>query len=503
MGDRLALSRRAVLAAGIGLPLGRVLAQPAVPVLRPEAFGAKGDGVSDDTAAFQAMARRVEDRGGGTVALRPGATYRLGRQVRGGAAGPVYMPETMFSVTGVNGLTIEGNGATLKLNDGLHYGSFSPATGQRFDPPPGKFTDPRYGANVGSLIAVRNARGVRIRNLVLDGNAGRLVVGGRWNVDIQLHADGLRLLDVVDVEVENLLARDHGLDGVYLRGRTRSAAGDGGDAIRFHNLRCVGNGRQGMSVVGGSGMRFTDCLFADTGQGAISSAPSAGVDIEPNGTDWASRLVFERCEFRNNHGVGLLAAQGASRDIVARGCTFWQGFVAGARGGRGSGDAFWLVKPGVVVEDCPIHGNVTNLAPDAIVRRSSIDDVALPGHGPSAQRRRYLLAGVRGVFEDCTLTVTAPGARALVHATKPVTFRRCRMHHAGQDLPGDLAAAFFGSAATLEEVRFTEALRRPSPGGHYILADNPKLRGRVLVSGPHIRWGYKKGPIGDIAAIKR
>jgi len=503
MNNAMGLSRRAVLAGGIALPMGRVAAQAAGSALRPEDFGARGNGMSDDTAAFQALARRVVERGGGTVSLRPGATYRLGRQVRGQqAADPVYMAETMFSVTGVSGLFIDGNGATLKLNDGLHYGSFDPATGQRFDPPPGKFTNPRYAAEVGSLITVSRSSGVRIRDLVLDGNAGRLVVGGKWNVDIQLHADGLRLLDVADVQVENLVSRNHGLDGVYLRGRTRGAAANGVDSIRFRALRCTGNGRQGMSIVGGSGISIVDSLFADTAQGAIASAPSAGVDIEPNGRDWASALLFQNCEFRNNRGVGLLAAEGASRGITVRGCTFWQGFAAGARS-KGSGDAFWLVKPGVTIDACKVHGNVTNLTPDAVVRRSSFDDDALPGYGQSAQRRRYLLAGVAGTFEDCSFAVTAPGPHALAYVTKPATFRRCRMHHAGQALPGTLAAAFFGKAVTLEDVRFTEALRQPGRGGNYIAGNGATLRGRVIVSGPHIRWGGPKGPIGDVAAAKR
>ena len=38
--------------------------------LTPERFGAKGDGVSNDTVAFAALADEVNRRGGGTVVLR-------------------------------------------------------------------------------------------------------------------------------------------------------------------------------------------------------------------------------------------------------------------------------------------------------------------------------------------------------------------------------------------------------------------------------------------------
>src|SRR4051794_24413046 len=48
-------------------------------VLRPEDFGARGDGVTNDTAAFNALAAAVNLRGGGLVELRR-TTYIVGLQ---------------------------------------------------------------------------------------------------------------------------------------------------------------------------------------------------------------------------------------------------------------------------------------------------------------------------------------------------------------------------------------------------------------------------------------
>lgn len=500
-----ALHRRGFIASAVAaaaLPLARLDAQrPADDhPLHPEDFGARGDGASDDTPAFQALGKAVSDRGGGTIMLRPGAIYRIGRQAPGGNGSAAYLVQPMLQIVGADGVAIIGNGATLRLNDGLHYGSFDPATGRRFDPPPGKFTDPRHGAAIGGLIEIRSSRNIRIDRLTLDGNVDRLVVGGRWNVDIQLHADGLRLIDVSEVAVTDLVTRNNGLDGVYLRGRGHKSPQDAPDDIRFRNVRCERNGRQGMSIVGGAALAFEDCTFADTGQGPIKSAPGAGVDIEPNGTDWASAIRFDRCSFTNNVGVGLLAAAGASRDITVRGCTFWQGFAPRAGTSRGGGDAFWLAKQGVKISDCRVHGTVTHLATDAEIARTSFDDAVHPVHGRSAQTRPYLLANACGTFTDCRLTISGDNNQGLVYATLPVTFRRCTMHYAGV-LSSNKAAAFMGAAVTLADVTFSEAMPHPSAAGHYIFAGHPTLLGRVIVTGPHIRWGGKTGPIGNVAAL--
>lgn len=494
------MRRRTLLAYLLALPAEARAVAPAA--FRPEDFGARGDGRTDDTLAFQALGRAISERRGGTIMLAAGATYRVGRQARGTvAAGPAYLFQPMLRITGCTGVTIIGRGATLKLNDGLHYGSFDPGTGRRFDPPPGKFTDRRYAAAIGALIEIRSSRGVRLADLVLDGNVDQLAIGGRWEIDIQLAADGLQLIDVAEVEIANLVARNNGRDGVYLRGLGR-AEHSPTDAIRCQRLRCDRNGRQGMSIVGGAGLSFTDCSFANTGQGPIDSAPGAGVDIEPNGRDWATGIRFAGCTFINNSGVGLVAAQGASRDITARQCTFWQGFPRALPVTRGSGDAFWLTKPGVQIGQCHVHGTVTNVVASAEISGCSFDDARHPIYGHAAQRRPYLIANASGTFTDCSFAILGAGKQGLVYATKPVTFRRCAMRHGGSGLTANMAVAFLGAAATLEDVTFAEAFPASSPT-HYIYDGGAALKRRVIVTGPKIHWGSRTGPTGNIAALPR
>ena len=72
---------------------------PAVVGITPEQFGAKGDGVADDTAAVQSALNSV--RAGGTVTLPAGKTYR----------------HTAVLRMSVAGTTLNGSGTLLATNE--------------------------------------------------------------------------------------------------------------------------------------------------------------------------------------------------------------------------------------------------------------------------------------------------------------------------------------------------------------------------------------------------
>ena len=54
----------------------KIYIQPSLGVVTPELYGAKGDGVTDDTAALQAAINAVIASGGGHLYI-PRATYKL------------------------------------------------------------------------------------------------------------------------------------------------------------------------------------------------------------------------------------------------------------------------------------------------------------------------------------------------------------------------------------------------------------------------------------------
>jgi len=295
--------------------------QPAKATVDVKDYGAKGDGVTNDTAAFRAAALQIVKAGGGVLRI-PKATYIVGEQSAGNSpGGPFYQPEKIVSVADVDGFVIEGNGATLKLADGLHYGSFD-LEGKPLKPS-APFTDPNQQASLGSIIEVLRSKNVLVRDLVLDGNSGKLLLGGRWgDKGIQLRANGLSVVDCSDVTIRGVYAHHHGLDGIYV-GKTKNAASDVGSRTLLEKVNSEYNGRQGLSWTGGTDLTVRDSKFNHTGRGALSSSPMAGVDVEPNAGLSCRAGLFERCEFIDNYGPGVLIGSGDGGYTRFSECQIW------------------------------------------------------------------------------------------------------------------------------------------------------------------------------------
>lgn len=149
--------------------------------ITPESFGARGNGTTNDTGAFAVMAVFVNSRGGGEIVLRR-TTYLVGMQRHQPSQQYAFGPSPIMEFLGCTGpLVIRGNGARLLCQAGLRYGTFHPITGWPTRNPmpytsPGQLASPYR-----SMIRVENCSGlVDIRDLELDGNVGRLLIGGQY-----------------------------------------------------------------------------------------------------------------------------------------------------------------------------------------------------------------------------------------------------------------------------------------------------------------------------------
>jgi len=350
------LSRRTFVTAAIGtagLSLSsRLPALPPNGVLTPEMFGAKGDGVTNDTDAFAAMATAINRRGGGTVNLRR-TTYIVGRQLKGvDLNGWAFPPADIMQFKDLRlPLVIRGNGARLKCAAGLRYGLFDRATGNVFRHPL-PYTDIRQIASpyVAMISVKQSSAPFELTDLEMDGNLPNLQIGGPYgDTGYQIPAIGLFLQDNRASEtVRNLHTHHHGQDGVEISGdearRERS---------RLVNVVSEYNGRQGLSIVGGRGYDFTGCKFNHTGRSKIGSAPGAGVDIEAEGGKTNRDFTFTDCEFSDNLGCGMVADSGDSAGVSFTRCRFI---------GTTSWSA-WPLKPRFVFRDCTFVGTVVHPFP--------------------------------------------------------------------------------------------------------------------------------------------
>lgn len=315
------ISRRCLLEAAAAASAARQFAakEPGILHVTPERFGAKGDGRANDTAAFARMASFINSQAGGVVELRQ-TTYAVGRQTRAPGTQYSFAPAPIMDFIGGSGpLAIRGNGARLRCADGLRFGTFDPLTGTAT-----QHSLPYYGTGEQAspyvaIIGVENWGGpINIDDVELDGNLGRLLIGGPWgDTGRQIPAYGVRLVNNTGAEkLTRVYSHHHALDGLLIDGSANRS-----DSSELYEVICDSNVRQGCSIVGGRNYWFQKCRFSRTGKAGLESAPGAGVDIEA-GPRPVRKLRFSDCSFVDNSGVGMLAGSGDGADAVFERCTF-------------------------------------------------------------------------------------------------------------------------------------------------------------------------------------
>lgn len=405
----------------------RATAEPSP--LTPEAFGARGDGRTNDTAAFAALARFVNAQGGGEIALRR-TSYLVGRQVRGQNphTGYAFEPAPIMNFSGCRRpLVIRGNGARLRCASRLRYGTFDPSTGEptRHSMPyvrSGELATPYHAM----IRAERCSGPIEISDIELDGGLHGLLIGGQYgDVGWQIPAFGIHLVNNRGAErLARVHAHHHALDGIVIDGDDDRVA-----TSKLESVRCEYNGRQGCSIVGGRGYTFDDCTFSHTGKGGLSSPPGAGVDIEAEAGKRVRDLKFVRCRFSNNSGVGLLADSGPGEGATFEDCTFigttsW---------------AVWPNKPRFRFFNCTFVGAIAHAYGDPdrskaceFVHCTFLDNPRLSPTGevyggPNPSRPiADLPYNPNVLFDHCTFNLTD---RAVLPWTTNVTiFSDCSMH---------------------------------------------------------------------------
>lgn len=356
----LKLTRRSLIRGTIGAGflwlsakiVSAVQREPEKDALTPEMFGAKGDGVTNDTDAFAQLATQVMRAGGGTIVLRR-TPYLVGKQqaARPGSVGYAYEPAVILEIKGCpRPVVIRGNGARIQCTPGLRYGTFDRATGRPSHRPMPNYRSDELATPYRWMVKIENCTGpVEVADLELAGSLEQLIIGGEYDdKGRQIPGTGLGLYNNRGNEVvKNVYSHHHPLDGITVDG-----ADDRGASFEgvFSDIKCEFNGRQGCSIVGGHNYTFNRALFNRTGKTVIASAPAAGVDIEAEGGKRNRNLSFADCIFSNNQGCGVVADQGDSEGITFERCTFI---------GATSWSA-WPNKPGMRFFNCRFIGPIVN-----------------------------------------------------------------------------------------------------------------------------------------------
>lgn len=364
-------------------------------------FGAKGDGVYNDTDAIHKAAKVIEDNSGGTL-LFPGGTYLVGKQ-QSGLPGLYLTPQPIVSVANCTGnVVITSEGCTIKFAPGMKFGSFDPATGAPYFPTL-PFLQSSYRADIGAFIDVKNNRAVVISGFSIDGNISQQVVGGQWgDVGYQCQHTGIHCLGNLSLTITDVAVVNFGLDGIYLSQKTGFSQADNQSTCMLDNVACEYAGRNGLSIVGGSYITARNSKFSHTGNGIVPvSMPGAGVDIEPEG-QYLGNVVFDNCEFLNNEKQGILALASAT-NITVKNCLLWgiDGLAAECHSNR------------LHFSDCILYGSVS-ASPYTTVNevdkflkftRCHFEDRKHPVYG-GKQSNNPMLTNNGCIIESCTFRYT-------------------------------------------------------------------------------------------------
>ncbi|WP_345249905.1 glycosyl hydrolase family 28-related protein [Pigmentiphaga soli] len=299
-------------------------------------YGAKGDGVTDDYASIKEAVRKINEQKGGTL-IFPKGTYYIG------AIKDLRDPSQDWDITfsECRGLTIDLQGSSIVVRGNFRRSADVKAARG-------------YVSFKNTVIPIKlvNCQDCHLRNGTLLGGVGELT---RDSGVVEGPCHGVMINGGADIYISDLTVRDFAADGVYIA-PSPSAQGKKATRIRLDRVTSTNNARQGMSIVGGIGIRADGCYFGLTGivKGAYGNhPPSAGVDVEPNvkprDGNYTGQIEFINCKFDRNKGHNFVASSPESTaSITLSECTFIGDAAA-------RGQAFYAGAVNTYVQDCVIR----------------------------------------------------------------------------------------------------------------------------------------------------
>ncbi len=472
--------------AGVGSTAAAPILKNVAKVYNVRDYGALGDGATNDTDAFIAVSAAITAADGGTLYI-PKGNYIVGRQVFAGAngLGYAYRASDIIKISDCTGtVTIQSDSAKLTLAAGLRFGAFNPVTGEPYASTL-PFYDANYTANIGYAVNLVNNNSVIVTgHLEIDGNNQNMIIGGLWgDAGRQNLGYGLRAIQNKSLDISNVYAHHHCLDGLYI-GQYSGYDGLERRPVTLRNIISEYNSRQAFSLTGGNGFTVINCKFNYTGRSVFESAPRAGVDIEAElGT--VRNVTFENCEFKDNAGAAVLAPIGDIADVVFNKCSM-TGY---------NSDVLWPAMPRMVFNDCLIggsivnaYGSITNPQDSCRFNRCIItDEVAKVGG--TTTRRIVDTANYKGVIFDETTFISELGRYAyIINAI----LRKCIfIQKAGtESLLANNGITLYLINSTVSDLYVIDAVSNPPVDGYAIDTAGTIFSGVNNITSPNgiVKW---------------
>ncbi|MDO4897288.1 MAG: family 20 glycosylhydrolase [Moraxella sp.] len=269
-------------------------------------YGAKGDGLTDDTIAIQKAIDTAGNAGGGTVII-PSGTYMIN----------AITHKTSWG----------GDSAGLMMRDNVTV-IMQPDTILQAIPNDFK------GYSIFTFKQVQNAHlkggtllGERHEHIVHSGDVADDALSdeanrGEWGM-------GVSILSSQHIIIEDVIAKDFWGDGFYIANSTFTQPKVRTEDIILNNVIADGNRRQGISIIDGEKIKILHSQFKNTG----GTLPGAGIDVEPEDTDSVDDLEIAYSVFSGNANAGVLFISEAGKSESITNVNFHHNTITGNKGG--------------------------------------------------------------------------------------------------------------------------------------------------------------------------
>jgi polygalacturonase len=250
-------------------------------ILNVRDFGAKGDGIADDTRAFQnAIAALPLD--GGTVTV-PAGNYLINGDIKG-----------------IKGNLLPVAGHSIRLRDRMHLQMDLDAV--LVAKPTAVDSSFVIYANQVSDVEISGGRIIGERDQ-------HLGITGEWGHGIQVRA--CNRVTIRDIHISKCWG-----DGICIGGVNQA----GTDVeipstdISISNIVSTQNRRQGLSLGVSKNVQIWDSEFSETS----GTAPQCGIDMEMPKNNYIDNVHIQNCILRNNAAYGALVWKRTSNIVIKR-----------------------------------------------------------------------------------------------------------------------------------------------------------------------------------------
>lgn len=134
---------------------------------------------ADATNAFIAVSKKINELQDNVELFIPKGNYLVGQQYfqKGGLC---YAPQNILDLNNCTNIKIYGEkGTVIKFKDGLKFGAFNSKDGS-IATLKNPTTNSNMKAEIGNAIVLKNCTNITISNIEINGNNGKILLGGQW-----------------------------------------------------------------------------------------------------------------------------------------------------------------------------------------------------------------------------------------------------------------------------------------------------------------------------------